>query len=184
MACPYTPIEVCVNLQALATVEPRFNEPLFNKFLDITNNTLRPRQNYSKMYGIEPRYNEFLDITNIIRKPKRKIYLDITNYNVNRRQKINADQQSKDQQSANPLIFMVKRQQPFSQRIIISYRHWHYSICTEVTCVLQSIINYDLDIMNILVVSLQICYVKVFNITSPLFKVAQNSFWHFPRHRF
>ena len=63
---------------------------------------------------------------------------------------------------------MVKRQQPFSQRIIISCRHWHYSICTEVTCVLQSIINYDLDIMNILVVSLQICYVEVFNITSPL----------------
>ena len=29
----------------------------------------------------EPRYNEFFDITNIIRKPKRKIYLDITNYN-------------------------------------------------------------------------------------------------------
>ena len=35
------------------------------------------------MYGIEPRYNEFFDITNIIRKPKGKIYLDITNYNVN-----------------------------------------------------------------------------------------------------
>ena len=72
-------------------MEPRFNEPLFNKVLDITNDTLRPGQNYSKMYGIEPqynepRYNEFLDITNIIRKPKRKIYLDITNYNVNTRQ--------------------------------------------------------------------------------------------------
>ena len=76
------------------TVEPQFNEPLFNEVLDITNDTLRPSQNYSKMYGIkprynEPRYNEFLDITNIIRKPKRKIYLDITNYNVNTRQKIN-----------------------------------------------------------------------------------------------
>ena len=62
------------------TVEPRFNE-----VLDITNDTLCPGQSYSKMYGIEPRYNEpryneFLDITNIIRKPKRKIYLDITNY--------------------------------------------------------------------------------------------------------
>jgi len=39
------------------------------------------------MYGIEPRYNEplyneFFDITNITRKPKRKIYLDITNDNV------------------------------------------------------------------------------------------------------
>ena len=67
------------------TVEPRFSKPLFNKVLDITNDTLRPGQNSSKMYGIEPRYNEpryneFLDMTNIIRKPKRKIYLDITNY--------------------------------------------------------------------------------------------------------
>ena len=64
----------------IKNVEPRFNEPLFNEVLDITNDTLRPGQNYSKMYGIEPRcneprYNEFLDcldITNIIRKPKRK----------------------------------------------------------------------------------------------------------------
>ena len=41
------------------------------------------------MYGIEPRYNEpqyneFFDITNIFREPKRKIYLDITNYIVNK----------------------------------------------------------------------------------------------------
>ena len=48
------------------TVEPRFNEPLFNEVLHITNDILRPGQSYSKMYGIEPRYNEFLDITNII----------------------------------------------------------------------------------------------------------------------
>ena len=41
-----------------STVETRFNEPLFNEVLDITNNTLCPGQNYSKMYGIEPRYNE------------------------------------------------------------------------------------------------------------------------------
>ena len=79
------------------TVEPRFNEPLFNEVLDITNDILCPGQSYSKIYGIqprynEPRYNEFFDITNIIRKPKRKIYLDITNYNVNTRQKINAEQ--------------------------------------------------------------------------------------------
>ena len=33
-------------------------EPPFNKVLDITNENLRPGQNYSKMYGIEPRYNE------------------------------------------------------------------------------------------------------------------------------
>ena len=79
------------------TVEPRFNEPLFNEALDITNDILCPGQSYSKMYGIEtqynePRYNEFFDITNIIQKPKRKIYLDITNYNVNMRQKTNAEQ--------------------------------------------------------------------------------------------
>ena len=53
---------------------------------------LCPGQSYSKMYGIEPWYNEFFDITNIIRKPKRKIYLDIMNYNVNMWQKINAEQ--------------------------------------------------------------------------------------------
>ena len=64
----------------LTAVEPRFNEPLFNEVLDITNDILCPGQSYSKMYGIEPRYNEFFDIMNIIRKPKRKIYLDITNY--------------------------------------------------------------------------------------------------------
>ena len=80
-----------------STVEPRFNEPLFNEVLDIMNDILRPGQSYSKMYGTEPRYNEprynqFLDITNIIQKPKRKIYLDITNYNVSTRQKINAEQ--------------------------------------------------------------------------------------------
>ena len=79
------------------TVEPRFNEPLFNEVLDITNDILCPGESYSKMYGIEPRYNEpryneFFDITNIIWKLKRKIYLDITNYNVNTRQKINAEQ--------------------------------------------------------------------------------------------
>ena len=77
-------------------MEPRFNEPLFNEVFDITNDILDPGQSYSKMYGIEPRYNEpryneFFDITNIIRKPERRIYLDITNYNVNTRQKINAE---------------------------------------------------------------------------------------------
>ena len=79
------------------TVEPRFNEPLFNEVLDITNNILCPGQSYSKMYGIEPRYNEprynkFFDLMNIIQKPKRKIYLDITNYIVKMRQKINSEQ--------------------------------------------------------------------------------------------
>ena len=72
-------------------------EPLFNEVLDITSGILCPGQSYSKMYETEPRYNEpryneFFDITNIIRKPKRKIYLDITNYHVNARQKRNAEQ--------------------------------------------------------------------------------------------
>ena len=40
------------------TVEPRFNERLFNEVLYITNDILRPGQSYRKMYGIEPRYNE------------------------------------------------------------------------------------------------------------------------------
>ena len=80
------------------TVGPRFtNEPLFNEVLDVTNKILRPGQSCSKMYGIEPRYNEprynkFFDITNIIRNPKRKIYFDLTSYNVNTRMKISAEQ--------------------------------------------------------------------------------------------
>ena len=116
------------------TVEPRFNEPLFNEVLDITNDILGPGQSYSKMYGIEPRYNvprynEFFDLTNIIRKPKRKTYLDITNYSVNTRQKINAEQINSQQML---VILMVKRQQPFSQRLIICHRHWHYSISTSI----------------------------------------------------
>ena len=45
-----------------------------------------------RVNGIKLRYNEFFDTTDIIRKPKRKIYLDITNYNVNTQQKINAEQ--------------------------------------------------------------------------------------------
>ena len=50
-------------------MEPRFNEPLFNEVLDMTNDILCPGQSCSKMYGIEPRYNEpryneFFDITN------------------------------------------------------------------------------------------------------------------------
>ena len=73
------------------TVEPRFNEPLFNEVLDITNDILCPGQSYTKMYGIKPRYNEFFDVTNIIQKPKRKIYLDITSYNVKTRRKINVN---------------------------------------------------------------------------------------------
>ena len=81
-----------------------FNEPLFNEVLDITNDILRPGQSYSKMYGIELRYNEFFDITNIFRNPKRKIYLETTNYNVNTLniQHATADKRWIDQQSTNP----------------------------------------------------------------------------------
>ena len=46
------------------TVEPRFNEPLFNEVLDITNKIVQPGQSYSKMYRKQPRYNEILDLTN------------------------------------------------------------------------------------------------------------------------
>ena len=65
------------------------------------------------MYGIEPRYNEpryneFRDITNIIRKPKRKI----PRYNELQCQHATEDKCITDQQATNPLILMVKRQQP------------------------------------------------------------------------
>ena len=80
------------NFPEVHTVEPRFNE-----VLNITNKILCPGQSYRRMYGIipqysEPRYNKFFDITDIIRNPKCKTYLDITNYNVNMQQKINAEQ--------------------------------------------------------------------------------------------
>ena len=65
-------------------LEPRFKEPLYNEVLGLTNDFLRPGQNYSKMYGTEPRFNkplrnEILVITNIIQECNHKIYLDITN---------------------------------------------------------------------------------------------------------
>ena len=60
-------------------MEPRFNEPLYNEVLGITNDFLQPGQNYRKMYETEPRFNEILVITNTIHKRKREIYLDLTN---------------------------------------------------------------------------------------------------------
>ena len=39
----------------LSTVEPRYNEPLYNEVLGITDNFLYPSN--SKMYEKEPRYN-------------------------------------------------------------------------------------------------------------------------------
>jgi len=38
------------------TVEPRFNEPLYNEVLDLTNDFLYPYN--SKIYEKEPQYNE------------------------------------------------------------------------------------------------------------------------------
>ena len=68
------------------TVEPRFNKPLYNEVLGITNDILQSGQSYNKMYGTKPRdrynepqYNEILVITNTIEKPKRKLYPGITN---------------------------------------------------------------------------------------------------------
>ena len=88
------------------------------------------------MCGIEPRYNEprcneVLDITNIIRKPKRKIYLDRTNYNANTRQKINAKQINSQQ----ILYSLWERDSNLSVNGLLYVTHWHYSISTEVTCV-------------------------------------------------
>ena len=60
-------------------VEHRFNEPLYNEVLSITNDFLQPGQRYNKMDGTEPRFNGILIITNTIHKSKRKICLDITN---------------------------------------------------------------------------------------------------------
>ena len=40
-------------------MKPRYNEPLYDDFLDITNNFLYPRN--SKIFEKEPRYNEPLD---------------------------------------------------------------------------------------------------------------------------
>jgi hypothetical protein len=64
-----TPHPVQAKLQ-LGTMKPRFNEPLYNEVLGKVT---------GKKYRTEPRYNEILVITNINRKPKRKIYPDITN---------------------------------------------------------------------------------------------------------
>ena len=45
----------------------------------------------------EPQYNKFFKIINIIWKRKHKIYFDITNCSVNTRQKINAEQINRQQ---------------------------------------------------------------------------------------
>ena len=85
-------------------MEPRFNEPLYNEVLGIKNDMLQPDQSYSKIYGTEPRYNEpryneILVITSTIQKPKRKMYLDITNKCQRATKKMNAKQTIKGEAS-------------------------------------------------------------------------------------
>ena len=134
------------------TVEPRFNEPLFNQVLDMIYDILRPGQSYSKMYGIEPRYNEaryneFLDITNIIRKPKRKVYLDITNYNVNTRQKISVEQINSQQ-------ILSSLWQRDSNLYYICHRHWLYSISTSINvCSIFFVSCYVFHFRRLLVIN-------------------------------
>ena len=79
------------------TVETRFNKPLHNKVLGITNNILQPGQSYNKMYVTEPRHHEILFITNTIEKPKPKIYPDIMNksYHVTMETSCNRDKLEK-----------------------------------------------------------------------------------------
>ena len=45
-----------IKANVIAEVEPRYNEPLFNEVLGITNDFLCPSSN--KIYGKEPRCNE------------------------------------------------------------------------------------------------------------------------------
>ena len=62
---PITGIEKALR-NKICIVEPRFNEPLHNEVLGITNDFLQPGQNCSKMYSTEPQFNEILFITNTI----------------------------------------------------------------------------------------------------------------------
>ena len=61
------------------TVEPQFNEPLYNKVLGIMEEFPQSGQNYNKMYGTEPRFSEILVITNTIHEHNYKVYLNKTN---------------------------------------------------------------------------------------------------------
>ena len=77
-------VKMALDRSRRITVEPRFNKPLYNEVLAITNDILQPGQSYSKMYGTEPRYDEppyrkIFDIMNTMEDPKQKIYPNITN---------------------------------------------------------------------------------------------------------
>ena len=87
-------------LHILCTVEPQFNKPLYNEVLGITNDIRQPGQSYSKepRYN-EPRYDEILVITSTTQKPKRKMYLDITNKCQHVTEKMNAKWTNKNETS-------------------------------------------------------------------------------------
>ena len=51
----------------LYTIEPWYNEPLYNKVLGIMNNIFCP--SYSKIYGKEPQYNETLLYQRVFASP-------------------------------------------------------------------------------------------------------------------
>ena len=55
------------------------------------------------------------------------------------------------------------------------------SLISAIHLCYKSIINYDLDITNILVVSPQVCYNEVFDITNPRFN---EQIWPFIKSRF
>ena len=62
------------------TAEPRYNEPLYNDVLDITNDFLYPSN--SKIYEKEPRYNETsLERTNF-GSPLALRYIEVPLYDV------------------------------------------------------------------------------------------------------
>ena len=80
----------------LQTMEPRFNEPIYNEVLGIKNDFLQPGQNYNKMYGPEPLFNEILLIKDTIQKRNHKIYFDVTNKCEHVIKKMKAKQTNKD----------------------------------------------------------------------------------------
>ena len=105
-------------LQCKTTVEPPFNEPLYNEVLGITCDILEPGPTYSKTYGTEPRYNENLVIKNTIRKPKRKMYPDIAGINNNTRQMIMRNRPT-----------VMKNPESCIKRSTSQSAHYIYSMC-------------------------------------------------------
>ena len=89
------------------------------------------------------------------------MYLDITNHNVNTRQKINAVQINFNPYGRETAAFQSTVYY-MSQTLALQYFHSSH-LCYK------SIINYGLDITNSLIISPQIRYSEVFNITNPPF---------------